>query len=153
MRRSAATAGGTRSKSGWPGAAQVNEVTSRAGVRKGPGGGFRNEERVAIFGVQFAHSLATALVAASVMLLVGSVLVRAAVRAAWSRSADSGRRGGRVVVVLAPALADACEWVSPVRPSAGVAAVAPTRAPPVVIGAAGRRPFLDAPGDRFRLAV
>lgn len=107
---------------------------------------------MAIFGVQFAHSLATALAAASVMLLVGSVLVRAAVRAWRSRSADSGRRDGRVVV-LAPALVSAGEWMSPVRPSAGVVAVAPTRAPPVVIGAAGRRPFLDAPGDRFRLAV
>jgi hypothetical protein len=92
------------------------------------------------------------LAAASVMLLAGAVLVRAAVRAWRSRSAGSGRRGGRVVV-LAPALGCAGEWASPVRPSAGVAAVAPTRAPPVGIGASGRRPFLDGPGGRFWLAV
>lgn len=137
---------GFRPKSGWLGPVQVLEVMSCGdSARPGSRGGFRNEERVATFGVQFAHSLVTALAAASLMLLAGLVLVRA-VRS-WSQPTGNGRVGDRLV--LDPALAAAGEIASPIRPSAGVAAAdAPTRAPPTILGAALRQ-GQDSPG-RFR---
>lgn len=103
------------------------------GSARVPAGDFETKN-VAIFGVQIAQSLVTALMAASLMLLAGLALVRA-VRT-WAQSAG---RGWGVRVALEPVLVGAGEIASLVRPSAGVAACAPTRAPPPVAPAAGGR--------------